>query len=92
VDLTIGSFHFRVGSLGSVCLSDPINSGPSAGKAAVAVALETSVGSSSEINSSPVSLNPTKGSTVEELNNLMENRGLGESSGSTDMVSGGNFD
>jgi hypothetical protein len=30
MDLTIRSFNFRVGSLGSVRLSDPIKSGPSA--------------------------------------------------------------
>jgi hypothetical protein len=32
MDLMIGSLKFRVGSLGSVRLSDPINSGLSAGK------------------------------------------------------------
>jgi hypothetical protein len=32
MDLTIGSFNFRIGSLGYVHLSDPINSGPSVGK------------------------------------------------------------
>jgi hypothetical protein len=37
MDLTIGSFNFHVGSLGSVRLSDPIKSGPSAGKTAVVV-------------------------------------------------------
>jgi hypothetical protein len=59
VDLTIGSFNFHVGSLGSVHLLDPINSGLSTGKAAVAATSETSVGSSSEINS-PVSLDTSK--------------------------------
>jgi hypothetical protein len=36
MDLTIESLNFRVGSLGLVRLSDPINSGPSAGKTASA--------------------------------------------------------
>jgi hypothetical protein len=34
MDLTIGSFNFHVGSLGSIRLSDPIFSGPFAGKIA----------------------------------------------------------
>jgi hypothetical protein len=79
MDLTIGSLNFRVGSLGSVRLSDPINSGPSAGKTASVARSETSVGSSSEINSS-VNFNPTENikSIVEELNKIMENLDLGE--------------
>jgi hypothetical protein len=32
MDLTIGSFNFRVGSLGSIRLLDPTNLGPFAGK------------------------------------------------------------
>jgi hypothetical protein len=36
MDLTIGSFNFRFGSPGSICLSDPISLGPSVGKAAAA--------------------------------------------------------
>jgi hypothetical protein len=32
MDLTAGSFNFRIGSLGSLRLSGPIPSGPSAGK------------------------------------------------------------
>jgi hypothetical protein len=32
MDLTIESFNFCVGSLGSIRLADPINSGPSAEK------------------------------------------------------------
>jgi hypothetical protein len=35
MDLTIGSFNFHIGSLGFVCLSDPINLGLSAGKTAI---------------------------------------------------------
>jgi hypothetical protein len=54
MDLTIGSLNFRVGSLGSIRLSDPINSGPLAEKTTSAARSESSVGSSSEVNS-PVS-------------------------------------
>jgi hypothetical protein len=32
MDLTFGNLNFRIGSLGSVRLSDPTESGPSAGK------------------------------------------------------------
>jgi hypothetical protein len=55
MDLTFGSPNFRIGSLGSIRLSDLIKSGPSAEKKTVTAAiLESSVGSSSELNS-PVS-------------------------------------
>jgi hypothetical protein len=93
MDLTIGSFNFCVGSLGSVRLSDPINLGPSAGKTASAAKSETSVGSSSEVDL-PVSIKPTKntGNTVDELNEIMENLDLEESSGYSDMVFNEKFD
>jgi hypothetical protein len=55
----IGSFNFRVGSLGSLRLSDLIYSGPSTSKTIVAATSETSVGSSSEANSS-VSIKPVE--------------------------------
>jgi hypothetical protein len=80
IDLTIRSFNFRVGSLGSVRLSDLVNLGPSAGKATIAATSETLVGSSSEVNS-PVSIKTAKGSTVKELDEIMENLDLDESSG-----------
>jgi hypothetical protein len=87
MDLTIGSFKFRVGSLGSVHLSDPIYSGPSAGITTAAETSETLVGSSSDVNS-PVSIKPTKkGSTVEELDEIMENLDLEESPDYSDMAS-----
>jgi hypothetical protein len=60
MDLTIGSFNFCVGSLGSLHLSDPIPSGPLAGKTTVAATLETSIGSSSEVNSL-ASIKPMEG-------------------------------
>jgi hypothetical protein len=50
---------------------------------------ETSVGSSSEVNS-PVSIKSTKGSSVEELDKIMENLDLEESSSYSDMGSDGN--
>jgi hypothetical protein len=54
---------------------------------------ETSVGSSSEVNS-PVSFKPTENIkiTVEELNKIMENLDLGESSVYSDKGSDENFD
>jgi hypothetical protein len=93
MDLMIGSLTFRVGSLGSVCLIDLINSGPSAGKTASAAKSKTLVGSSSEVNS-PASFKPMKNrkSIVEELDEIMENLNLGESSGYSDMDSNENFD
>jgi hypothetical protein len=77
MDLTIGSFNFCVGSLGSVRLSDPIKLGPSAGKPATAATLEASVGSSSKVNS-PVSIKLAKEDTVKEINEIMENLDLEE--------------
>jgi hypothetical protein len=93
MDLTIGSFHFRVGSLGSICLLDPINSGPSAGKTAIVTTSETSVSSSSEVNSL-VSIKPTKGKgcTIEKLDKIMETLDLEESPGYSDRASDENFD
>jgi hypothetical protein len=54
MDLTIGSLNFRVGSLGSIRLSDPMKPGPSATKSKIETMSESSEGSSSEVNS-PVS-------------------------------------
>jgi hypothetical protein len=80
MDLTIGSFNFRVGSLGPVRLSDSIKSGLSVGKTAITTTPKTSLGSSSEVNSL-VSIKPTKGSIVEGLDKIMKNLDLEESSG-----------
>jgi hypothetical protein len=93
MDLAIGRVNFCIGSLGSVRLSDPINSGPSAGKNADAVTSKTSVGSSSEINS-PVSIMPmnNKRNTMKELGEIMKNLDLEESSGYSDMASNENLD
>jgi hypothetical protein len=88
MDLTIGSFNFHVGSLGSLCLSDPILSCPSARKTAAAATLETFVGSSSKVNS-PANIKPAEGkrNIVDELDKIMENLDLKESSGYSDMES-----
>jgi hypothetical protein len=51
MDLTIGSLNFRVGSLGSIRLSDPVKPGPSASKFKAETISESSEGSSSEVNS-----------------------------------------
>jgi hypothetical protein len=92
MDLTIGSLNFRVGSLGSIRLSDPINSGPSVGKTASTARSESSVGSSSEVNSS-ASFKPTENieDTFEELDEIMENLDLGKSSGYSDKGSDKNY-
>jgi hypothetical protein len=85
MDLTIGSLNFRIGSLGTIRLSDLTKSGPSEGKTASAAMSESSVSTSSEVNS-PVSVTPTENieDTIEELNKIMENLDLGESSGIPD--------
>jgi hypothetical protein len=81
MDLTIGSLNFRVGSLGSVRLSDPTKLNSSAGKTATMAISESSVGSSSEVNS-PVSFTMMENieDKIEELDVTMENLDLGEQS------------
>jgi hypothetical protein len=93
MDLTVESFNFRVGSLGSLRLSDLIPSGPSAGKTASTTASEISLGSSSEVNSQ-VSIKPAEGkrSIIDEIDEIMENLDLEESLENSDMVSNGNSD
>jgi hypothetical protein len=93
MDLTIRSLNFRVESLGSVCLSNPINSGPSVRKTAIAATSETFVGSSSKVNSlvNRKSIKG-KGSIIEELDEIMETLNLEESSGYLDTASDKNLD
>jgi hypothetical protein len=92
MDLMIGSLNFHVGSLGSVCLSDLINLGPSAGKTASMENSKTSVGSSSEVNSAvSIKLTKSKGNIVEELDKIMENLDLEESSGYSNTSSDKNI-
>jgi hypothetical protein len=51
MEFTIGSLNFCVGSLGSIPLSDPVSSDPSASEVKTVAMSESSVGSSSEANS-----------------------------------------
>jgi hypothetical protein len=82
--IDVNQITFHVGSLGSVRLLDPINLGLSLGKTTIAATPETSVGSSCEVNS-PISIKPTKGSIVKELDEIIENLDLDESSDYSDM-------
>jgi hypothetical protein len=81
MNLTIGSLNFRVGSLGSIRLSDSMKSDPLERKTATIAMSESSVGSSSEVNS-PVSFATTEntGEKIEKLNETMENLDLGDQS------------
>jgi hypothetical protein len=78
MDLTIGSLNFHVGSLDSIRLSDPSKSDPSAGKTMTMAMPESSVGSSSEVNS-PVSFTTTENmeDKIEELDEILGNLDLG---------------
>jgi hypothetical protein len=85
MDLTIGSLNFRVGSLETTRLSGPAKSGLSADKTASAVMSELSVGSSSEMN--PLvsfTLTETTECTIKELDKIMGNLDLRETSGHSD--------
>jgi hypothetical protein len=81
MDLTIGSLNFRVGSLGSVRLSDSTELDPLARKTATIAMSESSVGSSSKVNS-PVSFATMEniGGKIEELDETMDNLDLGDQS------------
>jgi hypothetical protein len=59
MDLTIESLSFRIGSLGSIRLSDLTKSDPSADKTTTMAVSESLVGSSSEVNS-PISFATTR--------------------------------
>jgi hypothetical protein len=59
MDVTIGSLNFRIGSLGTICLSNPAKLDPLASETKTIAMSESSVGSSSEVNS-PVSLATTE--------------------------------
>jgi hypothetical protein len=72
MDLTIGSLSFRVGSLGSIRLSDPAKPGPSASESKTIVMSESSEGSSSEVNS-PVSFAEAEEGKIAEGNETVEN-------------------
>jgi hypothetical protein len=82
MDLTIGCLNFHVRSLGTTRLSDTTKLSPSVEKTASATMLESSVSSSSEVNSL-VSFTSTEniGDATEELDKIMDNLDLGEPSG-----------
>jgi hypothetical protein len=70
MDLTIGSLNFHVGSFGSIRLSDLTKLDPLASKTVTIAVSESSVGSSSEVNS-PVSF-ATIENTGEKSKNSMK--------------------
>jgi hypothetical protein len=74
MDFTIRSLNFRVGSLGSIRLSDLVSSDPSASEVKTIAMSESSVGSSSEANS-PVSFVATEVAEgkIAEVDENMEN-------------------
>jgi hypothetical protein len=74
MDLTIRSLNFRIRSLGSIRLSDPAKSGPSASESKIVAMSESSEGSSSEVNS-PVSFakTETEEREIAEGDETMEN-------------------
>jgi hypothetical protein len=75
MDLMIGSLNFRVGSLGSIRLSDPVKPGPSASEPKTVAMSESSEGSSSEVNS-PVSLAEIEEGKIAGGDETMENFNL----------------
>jgi hypothetical protein len=79
MDLMIGSLSFRIGSLGSIRLSDPMKLDPSAGRTATMAISESSIGSSSVVNS-PVSFATMESmkDKIKELDEIMENLDLEE--------------
>jgi hypothetical protein len=79
MDLYIRSLNFCIGSLGSIRLSVPVKPGPSASESKTVAVAESSVGSSSEVNS-PVSFAATeiaKGE-IAEVDETMETFDLGD--------------
>jgi hypothetical protein len=72
MDLTIGSLNFCVGSLGSIRLSDPMKTDPSASEPETVAMSESSESSSSEVNS-PVSLAEAKEGKIPGGDEITEN-------------------
>jgi hypothetical protein len=72
MDLMIGSLNFRIGSLGSIRLSDPMKMGPSASEPETVAMADSSEGSSSEVNSS-VSLVEAEEGKIAGGNETMKN-------------------
>jgi hypothetical protein len=75
MDLMIGSLNFHVGSLGSICLSDPTKPDPSASEPKTVAMSESSEGSSSEVNS-PISWAEAEERKIAEGDETMENLDL----------------
>jgi hypothetical protein len=75
MDLTVGSLNFRIGSLGSIHLSDPVKLGPSASEPEIVAMSESSEGSSSEVNS-PISSAGIEEGKIAGGNETMENLNL----------------
>jgi hypothetical protein len=86
MDLTIESLNFRISSLGSTHLSDSTKSDPSTEKIVTIEMTESSVGSSSKVNS-PVSFATMekREEKIEELDELMGNLDVGEAMGHLDL-------
>jgi hypothetical protein len=82
MDLTIGSLNFRIGSLGSIRLSDSAKPDLLASETKTIAMTESSVGSSSKANS-PISFAIVEivGEKIEELDKTMENLDLGDQLG-----------
>jgi hypothetical protein len=72
MDLMIGSLNFRIRSLGSIRLSDPMKTGPSASEPKTVAMSESTEGSSREVNS-PVSLAEAKEGKIIGGDETMEN-------------------
>jgi hypothetical protein len=72
MDLMIGSLNFRIGSLGSIRLSDSAKPGLSARESKTIVMTESSVGASSEVNS-PVSFAEVEEGKITGGDETMEN-------------------
>jgi hypothetical protein len=75
MDLTIGSLNFRIGSLGSIRLSDPTKPDPSASEPETVAMSESSGGSSSEVNS-PISLAEAEERNIAGGDKTMQNLDL----------------
>jgi hypothetical protein len=65
-ELTIGSLSILIGPLGSTRLIDPMKPDPSASEPETVAMMESSEGSSSEVNS-PVSLEEAQVAEVDEI-------------------------
>jgi hypothetical protein len=75
MELTIGSLSILIGPSGSTRLSNPAKSDPSASEPETVAMMESSEGSSSEVNS-PVSLGKVQEEKIAEGEETMENFGL----------------